>query len=332
MKRGANADDDVLQGVGVYTGIGIDGDGGLDTDNDGTIDNAQFPTGYNAFYMMKDELSQIQYVEFLNTLTRTQQNNRTVSQAANDYAMTSAGALEYRNGIRVPSSPGIGVITFGMDLDGDGIFNESNDGAAISSNFMGWTDIAAYLDWAALRPATELEFVKAARGTASPVTGEYVWGTTSGVSLPYGGVTNGGEESEVSASSSNNVTSNQAIAGPTRVGMYARAASGKQNAGSGYYGVLDLSGNDWEIVVPLGTAEGRSYTGLHGDGSLSTSGYANVANWPSSAVATSIGKRGGAWIGVTFELEIANRNFSIRYKTVDDRDRYDGCRGVRTAP
>jgi len=52
------------------TGIGIKGDAGLDTNNDGTIDNLNFPTGYNAFYMMKYEISQGQYRNFLNTLTR----------------------------------------------------------------------------------------------------------------------------------------------------------------------------------------------------------------------------------------------------------------------
>lgn len=34
-----------------------------------------YPKGYGAFYMMKYELSQGQYRDFLNTLTRAQQNN-----------------------------------------------------------------------------------------------------------------------------------------------------------------------------------------------------------------------------------------------------------------
>jgi hypothetical protein len=54
-------------------GIGIEGDGGIDPDNDGDIDNVFFPTGYRAFYIMKFEISQEQYMEFLNTLTRIQQ-------------------------------------------------------------------------------------------------------------------------------------------------------------------------------------------------------------------------------------------------------------------
>ena len=46
-----NGDDSQL-----YTnGIGIDGDNGIDVNDDGVIDNATFPTGYGAFYIMKYE-------------------------------------------------------------------------------------------------------------------------------------------------------------------------------------------------------------------------------------------------------------------------------------
>ena len=42
-----------------------------------------------------------------------------------------------------------------------------------------WADVAAYADWAGLRPITELEYEKAARGPLAPVAGEYAWGSTS---------------------------------------------------------------------------------------------------------------------------------------------------------
>jgi len=38
-----------------------------------------YPKGHNDFYMMKYEITQGQYVDFLNCLTRTQQNNRTAT-------------------------------------------------------------------------------------------------------------------------------------------------------------------------------------------------------------------------------------------------------------
>jgi len=40
---------------------------------------ATFPKGYNAFYMMKYDLTQGQYRDFLNTLTRTQQEMHIVT-------------------------------------------------------------------------------------------------------------------------------------------------------------------------------------------------------------------------------------------------------------
>ena len=81
---------------------------------------ASYPTGYNAFYIMKYEISQGQYKEFLNTLTRTQQNNRTASQTANYYVMSGATTVNYRSIIRAPSSIPSGEITFGCDYAANG--------------------------------------------------------------------------------------------------------------------------------------------------------------------------------------------------------------------
>ncbi len=53
----------------LQNGIKVDGDGGI-------ADNANYPTGYTAFYCMKYEISQGQYADFLNTLTSTQDGNR----------------------------------------------------------------------------------------------------------------------------------------------------------------------------------------------------------------------------------------------------------------
>ena len=121
-------DDDQIE----VTGIGIKGDAGLDTDNNGTIDNASFPTGYNAFYLMKYEVSQGQYRDFLNMLTRTQQNTRIVSQTASNYTMTNAATVTHRDFIRNPASIPSGAITFGWDYaangaTGNGTFDSSGD-------------------------------------------------------------------------------------------------------------------------------------------------------------------------------------------------------------
>jgi len=320
-------DDNVLKAINGNTGIGIDGDGGIDNDNDGEIDNASFPTGYNAFYMMKYEVSQAQFVEFLNTLTRTQQELHTARQTAGSYAMTDNGSLRYRNCIRVPSSVGSGVITFGCDYDGDGTFDESTDGTGIACNFINWVDITAYLDWAAIRPATELEFVKAARGPSAPSAGEYTWGDltiSAGTGPSYSG-----QENEIASNASSNANySSGGIGGPLRTGCFAQSSTTRSQAGAGYYGVMDLSGNLWEELIPLGTANGRAFTGGHGDGELSGTGYCDISNWyPTSG--TRVGQRGGLWAGSVDECRIANRNYAARQSY--SRREYDGFRGVRTS-
>ena len=63
------------------------------------------------------------------------------------------------------------------DMWDDYIFNDITDGQNLPCNFLSWMDLAAYLDWAALRPMTELEFEKICRGPNPPIAGEYVWGT-----------------------------------------------------------------------------------------------------------------------------------------------------------
>src|SRR5205814_1580703 len=47
-------------------------------------------------------------------------------------------------------------------------------------NYLQWEDETAYLDWAALRPLTELEYEKVCRGTNPPVGFEGAWGTSYG--------------------------------------------------------------------------------------------------------------------------------------------------------
>jgi len=325
-------DDDVLKAINGYTGIGIDGDDGLDTNNDGIIDNSSFPTGINGFYIMKYELSQIQYVEFLNVLTRVQQNSRTAVQTSNYYALSGSLSITNRSAIKVPTDPASGVITFGCDLDTDGNFNESEDGSAIACNFLSWPDVAAYLDWAALRPMTELEFTKASRGPNSVIAGEFVWGSAAGDAPPFSGLSAVGSESEIPNTAAANITAAGATTGPTRTGMYARTSTNRTQAGSGYFGVLDLAGNLWELVISLGNSSGRAYIPNNGDGQLSAAGNADVAGWPSSTITVKLGKRGGPYVGSVNEARIENRNYSNRSFYVGQRREFDGCRGVRTAP
>jgi hypothetical protein len=195
-------------------------------------------------------------------------------------------------------------------------------------NYFGWADFAAYLDWAGLRPMTELEFEKAARGTVAPVGGEYAWGTTSGVNAS--GVTNDGLLTEVPANIGSNVNWSGGVQGPLRVGSFAALNYGgasRVNSGGSYYGVLELSGNLRERVVTIGNASGRAFTGLHGDGKVDTSGNANVTNWPASNTALGTGFRGGSWNHSADRAQVSDRNDAPT--TDPTRSWHFGGRGAR---
>ncbi|MBU3744703.1 MAG: hypothetical protein FGM61_09205, partial [Sediminibacterium sp.] len=263
-----------------------------------------YPTGYGDFYCMKYEISQGQYRDFLNTLTYTQQAARTENPPNSSLgtgALSTAGAD--RNGIEI-SSPGVNATTpavYGCDLNGNNTANEASDGEWVACNYLSWEDVIAYLDWAGLRPITELEYEKACRGDQSPVPDEYAWGNTTATFLAA--INNNGQTSESSGTTNANAN-NGSFSGPHRVGMFATSGSSRAQSGSSYYGVMDLSGNLWEQVISIGSTGGRSFTGATGNGSLASNGFHNVSNWPDY---NGGGKRGGGWFGPGGALYVSFR-------------------------
>jgi len=274
---------------------------------------ANFPKGYAAFYCQKYEISQQQYVDFLNTLTSAQASTRYPNATTNRHAITVSG----------------------------GVYSTTNP--YVACNFLSWMDGAAYSDWAGLRPMTELEFEKACRGLETPVANEYAWGTATVASSAYTlenpGATNEGIASNYSTSTGNasyDITDGS-IDGPLRVGIFAANAnnSGRITAGASYYGIMELSGNLWERAVTVGNATGRDFTGLHGNGALSTNGHANETAWPgltSGEVtgATGSGFRGGFWNNLAPFMRVSDRN--IAAITYTHRFNSFGFRAVRVAP
>src|SRR3989339_211100 len=128
VKTDASGGDAQITGAGV----GIDGDGGIDTDNNGTIDNASFPTGYLSFCIMKYEITAQQWCDFLNKLNSTEYASRTTSIVDN----------------------------YGSHIGSQfGEFITNNPYRALGG--LTWMDGCAYADWAGLRPMTELEYEKA---------------------------------------------------------------------------------------------------------------------------------------------------------------------------
>jgi formylglycine-generating enzyme required for sulfatase activity len=269
---------------------------------------AAFPKGYNDFYCMKYEISQEQYTVFLNMLTSAQDGNRFPNQNGNRrHAITgSAGSRTTSN----PHGP---------------------------CSYLSWADGAAYLDWAALRPYTELEYEKAARGTLTAVSNEYVWGTTGCVTSSYS-ISNASASNEAVSSNYSSSIGNASykstadvINGPLRCGIFAANASstGRVTAGASYYGIMELSGSLWERVITCGNSTGRAFDGKHGDGSLDANGYANTANWPGTTAAGS-GFRGGQWRDINNYMRTSDRTYSILSHS--NRHFSLGGRGARTAP
>lgn len=309
--------------------------------------SASFPKGYNAFYCMKYEITQGQYRDFLNLLTRSQQANRfsntTVGAFAGgvywsgSFVVNASPTIPYnRIGLRLISDGGSPQSrTYACDLNNNQVYNESSDGESIAMGQLSWFDLLAYLDWSGLRPMTELEFEKACRGPNTPVPNEYAWGTTTIVASS--GISNAGTANEVPSNlTANAVHANvSAVYGPMRVGCFANNSSTRSSAGATYYGIMEMSGNLWERVVPVGHSWARPFTGIHGNGALSNTGNANESFWPGwlgGEVVFSLGAgfKGGLWVNGNRELRVSSR---IQVNDPNgDRITFLGGRGVRTAP
>jgi len=298
---------------------------------------AAFPKGYQAFYIMKYDLTQGQYRDFLNTLTRVQQAARIgttpalvsgITSVTNRYVMSNTAAISYRNGIRCDATiDTANPIIFYCDLNGNNIPNEPADGEFIACNWLSWVDLAAYADWAGLRPMTELEYEKACRGTAIPTANEYAWGSIS-ITASASGPTNSGANNETAANSANCLYTG-GVSGPMRSGFAATSSSSRYSAGASFYGVMDLSGNLWKRPVTVGNSTGRLFTGIHGNGALNTNGNADVDYWPGTD-ASGAGYRGGSWLHDTTCARASDRHFAAL--TSASRDYYYGARLARTSP
>jgi formylglycine-generating enzyme required for sulfatase activity len=257
---------------------------------------------------MKYEVTQQQYVDFLNTLTQTQATERkyTLDPLAKRYTITGSAVGSYAT-----TNPNV------------------------ACNYLSWADGAAYADWSGLRPMTELEFEKACRGPQAAVSSEYAWGTAAVAGSPYtlsdAGASNEGIVTSYSTTVGNAVYNTTKVSGnngPVRVGIFAAHGmnSGRVSAGASYWGIMELSGNLWERPVTIDNAEGRAFTGTHGDGLLTSDGDADAATWP-GANAVGAGWRGGSWEAVRSSMQVSARgdagnSYSLRYS-------YIGFRAVR---
>lgn len=271
----------------VNVGITVSGDAGIDLNNDGTYDNPFYPTGYKSFYCMKYEISQEQYVDFLNTLTRVQQASRIstpiMGQTSinNTFVMSNTTEMKYRNAIRCNAEVDAELpLVFFCDYNQNGEPNEDCDGQNIACNYLKFQDGLHYAAWAGLRPMTELEFEKACRGPLTPISGEYAWGDNArSQSINPGNLGCSNENFLAGNCHFGHQVGN--YGGPFRVGIFAEISAGERiNAGATYWGIMEMSGNLWEGCISFGTETGRKFK--------------NLQEWQFDNVAGAA-LRGGSW-------------------------------------
>ena len=262
---------------------------GLGGDITGPIP-ANFPKGFAAFWIMKYECSQQQYVDFLNNLDLVRANNR-------------------YTGVFTGTHPNLTSAT-----------------PERAMNSLAFVDMLAFSDWAGMRPFTELEYEKACRGyNQLPVPNEYPWGNTTISNTTT--VTAAGTATETANNGNANYLGTYGLA--MRSGIYATASSTRQSSGGTYYGVMDMGGNISEVCVGVGSANGRAFTNVNGDGNLDVNGDANTATWPT--LSSGFSRRGGYYSDAAIQIQISDRYYGSNSITPTTRTVYNGIRLARTA-
>ena len=230
--------------------IRIKGDAGIDSNNDGIVDNTNYPTGYKAFYCYKYELSEEQYADFFNTLTPTQQDSIGIAGSYNLYL---------NKGVYYSRTP-----------------NKACGNATEQR-------VLAYTIWSGMRPMTILEFNKASYGPQLPVL-NYSWNyiylqnpiNQQSVNSGIYGYPAWCDATSFSIPSVYSSYGN----GLSNVGSMATSTSTRSKSGASYYGIMDLTGNAVEPVTKL---TDFNFTSQNGKGILSANGNPyNIPNWKSN--------------------------------------------------
>lgn len=332
-------EDKIVQGKGV---------GQLYTD-DGTAFTGEiaavYPKGYSGFYCMKYEVSQEQYVDFLNALTLSQQKNRVANgdfdrMLPGDYVFGSLKRPNNRNGIVLMTKrAGAVPAVFGNNLTADKVFFADNDGQTLPCNYLNPLDMLAYCDWAGLRPMSEMEYEKACRRLHPqlPEQGEFVWNFAMGANrvLSDSEIRNGGTEREVLADYRKNVNNGGRLNGPVRSGAFATSQTNQLEAGATCWGIMEMGGNLSEMCYNAGAAGKVFRTDhadyAHGDGSIADAGTdIPAAYWPIAKEAFAL--RGGSFSSSDALLRTSERSAATgSYFTVPThRDSTVGFRAVRS--
>ncbi|MDE6879658.1 MAG: SUMF1/EgtB/PvdO family nonheme iron enzyme [Odoribacter sp.] len=293
--------------------------------------NADYPKGYHGFYIMKYEASQEQYVTFLNTLTKAQQEALLgeaflAALSPGRYIFGDTLRPSYRNGIVLSAKPEGQPYIFDNNLNENTVYGEDGDGQCIACNYISLNDALSYACWAGLRPMSELEYERACRAPfpQEPLVGEYPWNSNSGLSRVTS-ITAGGRVAEIAGNTSCNVNSGSGLTGsnqgPVRCGLFARTTSTQVTAGATYWGVMEMGGNVQEIVANVANSSlQRTRNGL---GSYAPGLWGTTAG--------QFGVRGGSFAGADSLLRVSDRSSVFSYfPSLTHRDSTVGFRLVRS--
>ncbi|NND35076.1 MAG: hypothetical protein HKN76_20995, partial [Saprospiraceae bacterium] len=202
--------------LGNSNGVGFGGP--MDDFNSSVIQTlpATFPKGFDPFFVMKYEISQCQYADFLNHIS------------------PAAGAARFPNFT--------GSNNFNIDDNGVPPNTYVTSTPDRACNYLSFADIAAYADWTALRPMSELEFEKICRGTRPALADEFAWGTPYIYNAVYAYL-NSGQPNEMilnppPGTGNALYTVTRGTPGPRRCGLAASSypAPSRSEAGASYYG------------------------------------------------------------------------------------------------
>ena len=257
-------------------------------------------SGFSSFYVMKQEVSQASYTDFLNSISKEE------AEVLAPSVLNLPIADSRRNRCFISKLNG----KYGSDANQNGILDEWNDGRSIACNWLTHKQLLAYLSWAGLRPFTELEFEKACRGPLKPKAKEFAWGTQyatdANTVIQLG--TSAEKVSEIGNDSSGLtnhalLAGNLYLEGPLRSGFALSITSNRVTAGAGYYGNADLSGNLWEQCLKVNI----NSTLPVGNG---------TTNYPTEwGTGKDYIPRGGAWLSLVFNI----LGYGFRDLAISDR-------------
>ena len=264
---------------------------------------AQLPKGVDGFYCKKYETSQGQYVDFLLTTRMPGPRFPTGGYNSNGVHIALTGGLFYTN---YPNR---------------------------AMGYVSTNDMLAYLDWACLRPMTDLEYEKACNGPGGSLGN--AWGIgpivdCNNVSYPAEG------QMTCDVANANVNYNNDLITdypgpgtrGVMECGVFAREANEtRSSTGATYYGIMEMSGNVSEVCVN-GYEKYNLYTGVWGDGVLSATGGFDVPDWITMTGGNNdFVAKGGHWQDAWQRLLVTDRNVIVNAD--DTRSWNRQMRGVR---